>query len=80
MFNVHVGIMLLEKQLLVNVGNTSARSAKRFKGAQEVSEATETWVEASRYSVWVSLYSINSVFSLTITIVAVIQTLQCINH
>ena len=49
--HVHVGIMLLEKQLLVNVGNTPAKSAKRSKGAQAVSEATETWVEASRYSV-----------------------------
>ena len=40
--------MLLEKQLVVNVSSSTGKSAKRSRGAQIVSEATETWVETSR--------------------------------
>lgn len=40
--------MLLEKQLLVNVGQPSAKSAKKSRGGGAVSEATDTWVELAR--------------------------------
>ena len=49
-----IGIMLLEKQLLINVTQSSNKSSKRSKGSH-VSEATETWVESARYNVVIML-------------------------